>query len=208
MQEINLNDTVSIVSFGHICQSRLSDLNKCVSNQAAGEDYNEAAGIISELNEFSKKLSAKTHNENKIYLDGLRDRIIKCHRKWVMQEKTYGQLLKAQNAYIEDLEKHIEYAGSFKTRGNSVANNAGAVLKKRIEELDITHAIAVNFASHIELCRKNAELMASKLQSTVMTVLPLLSADMMFESNAASVNAAKKIIEKATGDFGDYLGRR
>ncbi len=205
MQEINLNDTVSIVSFGHVCQSRLSDLNKCVTDEAAKEDYSEPAAIISELNDFSKKLSGKTGNDNKIYMDGLRNRIIDCHLKWVLQAKTYEQLLVAQNTYIENLENHIEYAKSLLSGTKKVSFTADSNLRKRIDELELTRTIAVNFASHIELCRKNAQSMASKLQSTIMTVLPLLNSEFMFGGNESSLKAAKKVIEKVTVDFGEYL---
>lgn len=207
MQEINLKDTVSIVSFGHICQSRLSDLNKCVTDEAAKEDYSEAAVIISELNDFSKRLSQKNVKGNKLYMDGLRNRITDCHLKWVMQAKTYEQLLVAQKTYTKDLEKHIEYAKSLLSGTGKVSFTADSNLRKRIDELELTRTIAVSFASHIELCRKNAQFMASKLQSTVMTVLPLLNSEIMFEGNEASIKAAKKIIDKVTGDFSDSLER-
>lgn len=38
-----------------------------------------------------------------------------------------------------------------------------------------------------------------------MTVLPLLNSELMFEGNEASIKAAKKIIDKVTVDFDEFL---
>lgn len=195
MQKIEIENIASIISFGHLCQRKLTDLNKCVYKVSQTENYAEVARLISELRSLTDNLEGNLSYENELYLNGIHDRIIECHRSFLMQGKTYEQLAIVNEDYIKDLEKHIEYAKHMQEKKLPLYTES--VLTKRIHELELSLTVARDFTAQIKLLEKNSLTMASKLQSSLMTILPLLNTNLIFEGNRDSMRKAKSFIKKA-----------
>lgn len=208
MDQLNINDTMSIINYGVNIQNMMSELSACAFDTVKGIDLKGVGSALTELLDFFKsdKTTKTSYLENENYIDNIVDRL-KNHRVELLKDcEMLEQFCVINREYIKEIIKLIEHAREVeeKMKEEKLTSDEKlrlGTLEKRIRELEMSQTVAYSFEPQIKVVQENESQMAEKIQSALVNALALWKRQQITSENKESVVDANELIMKGINEL-------
>ncbi len=208
MDELNINDTLSIINYGVNLQTMISELSTCAFETIRNIELDEIGSLLSEMLSFFKSGndSKVPFAERERQVDLMSDSL-KLHRVELLKDcELLEQLCKVNREYISELSAMIEHAKSVveefaERKLNTDEKMRLGSLNKRIGELEMSQTVAYSFEPQLKVVQENEAQMAEKIQSALVNVIALWKRQQISEENKASVEDTNALIMKGIDEL-------
>lgn len=208
MDELNINDTMSIINYGVNVQSRMSELSSCAFEIIRNIELDEIGDVLSQMLSFFKSGDNKSmpFAEKERQIDLMSDKL-KAHRVELLKDcELLEQLCNVNRLYIKEIAELIDRAREIaehysQERLTSDDKMRLGTLNKRIGELEMSQTVTYSFEPQLKVVQENEAQMAEKIQSALVNVLALWKRQQISEENKASVEDTNALIMKGIDEL-------
>lgn len=204
MEELNIQETMTIINYGVQVQNKLLELSNCAFAIVRGIDLDDTAELLSEILSYFKantKMTATERAEAEHDINVMSAQLSEQRIKLLKECELLEQLCNVNKTYSDELGELIAHAQDVEEemkerKLTSDERMRLSTLNKRIKELETTQTVAFSFAPQINIVKENEAQMAEKIQSALINVMALWKRQNAIEYNADSAEeASRKIME-------------
>ena len=208
MDQLNINDTMSIINYGVNVQNMLSELSACAFNIIKEIDLKDISGLLSELLDFFKSDVAKdmSFSETEKYIDTMSDKLKEQRIELLKDCEMFEQLCVVNREYINEIVALVEHAREVveEMRDRSLSGDEKlrlGTLEKRVRELEMSQTVAYSFEPQIKVVQENEAQMAEKIQSALVNALALWKRQQVAVENKESTADTNALIMQGINEL-------
>lgn len=194
MEQLDINNTLSIMKYGSKAQEKFAGLSDCAFAFLRRTDLEEVGSLLADMLEFFKA-DAKEGSKNIDKLCKLADdmsmQLKEHHTRMLMDCEVINQFCVANIAYATEITEAINVARASLPKlqndnGSDVRVRMDA-LEKRIKDLELTRTVCGNFNNQMKMVENNEATMADKIQSTLVNALAMWKSRLYVEERTNEI---------------------
>lgn len=208
MEQLNINDTMSIMNYGVNVQNKMSDLSACAYDIIKNIDLKDIGDLLSSMLTFFKdeKMSERSYTQNEALIDKMSDQLKQCRIELLMDCEMFDQLCVMNRTYISEITALIENARHVVEEMIEETLSADqkmklSTLEKRIKELEMSQTVAYSFEPQVKVVAENEAQMAERIQSALVNALALWKRQQIVAENKNSVQDTNAMIMEGINEL-------
>lgn len=208
MDQLNINDTMSIINYGVNIQNMMSDLSECAFGIIRNIELKDISDLLSEMLEYFK--SDVNQNipfaDKERRVDAMSDRLKEQRIKLLKDCEMFEQLILVNRRYMDEIIRLVTNAREIVDERKQQQLTADdkmklSTLEKRIKELEMSQTVAYSFEPQVKVVQENEAQMAEKIQSALVNALALWKRQQVATENKESTEDANALIMKGIDEL-------